>query len=355
MNRQTLTAWLILSRCPGIGAIKFQAIQSLWPNLSDCLAASSKQLRQQGFTTSNVDFIKTKKHPWLDAIWPWLDNENNHLITLEDASYPSLLKTIPDPPPVLFIRGNVSLLQKTQLAIVGARQATPGGCNIAMRLSEDMVKNNIVITSGLAHGIDGSAHRGALQGNGRTIAVLGTDIQTIYPKQHVNLAQTILDNNGTIISETHQEMSPHPSSFPKRNRIISGLSRGTLVVEAAMRSGSLITARLANEQNRDVFAMPGSIFNLKSRGCHHLIKQGAALVESAEDILSAWEISHASTSPRKTRKKSPLIQHIGVEPTSFDQICSFSQLTPPEVSAKLVELEMEGFICKTVGGYQRQE
>jgi len=221
-----------------------------------------------------------------------------HILTLHDPAYPALLKEIADPPPLLFVRGDPAVLSRPQLGIVGSRNPTPGGRSLAEDFARSLSRCGLVVTSGMALGIDAAGHRGALRGGGTTLAVAGTGPDRIYPARHRDLARAIVEQ-GAIISEFAPGTPALPSNFPRRNRIISGLSLGVLVVEAACRSGSLITARLAAEQGREVFALPGSIHNPLARGCHHLIRQGAKLVEDIEDIVEelgplAAVISHRS-------------------------------------------------------------
>lgn len=286
----------------------------------------------------------------------WLhQSDNNHIITLADAAYPKAILEITDPPPVLFAKGNTVLLNTPAIAVVGSRHATPQGEKNAEAFSKELTLQGLTVVSGLALGIDGAAHRGALQGNGATIAVVGTGLDIVYPARHRELAHQIVET-GLIISEFVIGTPSITSNFPKRNRLISGLSQGCLVVEANLQSGSLITAKLASEQGREVFAIPGSIHSPVAKGCHQLIKQGAKLVESVQDILE--ELQHTS-SPILAPKTStnqlaatdhPLLLHIGYEPISIEQLIQVSGLTSSEVSSMLLMLELEGKVASLAGG-----
>src|SRR5690606_35814380 len=217
----------------------------------------------------------------------WLDQPGQQLLMWDADTYPALLAELSDAPPLLFVAGAPALLEQPQLAIVGSRRASTPGLDTARSFSRSLAKGGFVITSGLALGIDGAAHQGALDVEGKTLAVLGTGLQCLYPRRHLRLAQAILDGGGALVSELPLDCPPQAGNFPRRNRIISGLSLGVLVVEASPSSGSLITARLAAEQGREVYAIPGSIHHPGARGCHQLIRDGATLVESIEHVLEA--------------------------------------------------------------------
>lgn len=285
-------------------------------------------------------------------------------LNVDDPRYPYLLKEIDDPPPLLFFQGDVSLLQQPQIAIVGSRNPTPMGLETAIQLASELAQLGFTITSGLALGIDAAAHRGALQVKGKTIAVLGCGLNRIYPYRHQALAEEIR-LSGLLLSEFPPNTPPLAQHFPTRNRIISGLSLGTLVVEAAPRSGSLITARMAVSQNREVFAIPGSIRNPLSRGCHQLIQQGAKLVESVTDIiaeLKSWaddklpaKALHKSFSVPLDEDQQKLVECVGLEVTSINQVVSRSQMPVQKVTSMLLELEVLGVIAAIPGGYTQIE
>lgn len=301
----------------------------------------------------------------------WLTQPCNHLLTLADDRYPALLREISHPPPRLFVRGNPAALSLPQLAIVGSRQATPGGLDTAGRFGAYMAARGFCITSGLAEGIDGAAHRGALSVQGVTLAVCGTGPDIIYPRQHGSLAEEILHGGGALVSEFPPGMPVQKANFPRRNRLISGLSVGTLVVEAGLRSGALITARHALEQGREVFAIPGSIHNPVARGCHRLIRQGAKLVETGADIVEELsgllqslrinlepepvpEPAPAPDSGAGTKDYAALLAWMGWDPVAGETLMARSGLTIGEVSSMLLLLELQGYVLPLTGGfYQR--
>ncbi len=282
-----LQFWIALWRTSGVGPKSFSKLLSNIGNPATVLSSNISTIIQAGIPEKLAHTILDSKNnqevaasdiEWLNAA------DNHHIITIECNEYPDLLKRISDPPPLLYVHGKLSLLKDPQIAIVGSRNPTQGGTNNAFEFAKHLGQTGFCITSGLALGIDGAAHDGALEANAPTIAVIATGIDRVYPAKHREMAHKIADN-GAIVTEFPIGTQPKSGNFPRRNRIISGLSYGTLVVEAAQKSGSLITARLAMEQNREVFAIPGSIHNPLARGCHLLIKQGVKLVETAQDIL----------------------------------------------------------------------
>lgn len=297
----------------------------------------------------------------------WLEGgKNRFIIPFTDPQYPALLKEIAVPPLLLFAEGYLELLNTPQLAIVGSRNATPAAQETAHQIAYDAAKAGITIISGLARGIDGAAHRGALYGEGSTIGVTATGIDGCYPLLHRSLFTTLREK-GLVLSEFTPGTAPLAAYFPQRNRIISGLSLGVLVVEASLRSGSLVTARYALEQGREVFAMPGSVHNPLSQGCHALLKQGATLVENLEDILSISPFSQyiKIAKPPKNEvqsKNSPksvagsllkVLNCVDFSPTSFDTILHRSHLSQTDVNHALLMLELEGYITPSIGGYTR--
>jgi DNA processing protein len=319
------------------------------------------------------------KHPAAEHEVAWLAEANHHLITLTDPRYPTRLREIADPPAVLYVIGDPDLLSATQLGIVGSRNPTPGGSETAHAFASYLTQSGLTITSGLALGVDAAAHRGALEAGGKTIAVAGTGLDRVYPARHRELAHEIA-GHGALISEFPLGTPALASNFPRRNRIISGLSLGVLVVEAAVQSGSLITARLAAEQGREVFAIPGSIHNPLARGCHALIRQGAKLVETAADILEelgpiarvtaavqgstnvAGGRTPEATPARQTDGEGNIATGLGVEamtlldclgfdPTPVDSLIERSGLTPEAVSSMLLVLELQGHVVSAPGGH----
>ncbi len=358
MNNEYHRNWLALLRLPQLGPRGFITILEHYPNLADFFEA--KPWRVPQFTQDQCDFLDHP--PWhdVDRDLAWAAQPRRHILTLDDPHYPFLLKQIADPPPVLYVEGDPQALSEPQIAIVGSRHPTPAGRQIAAHFAQHLAKQGFIITSGLALGIDTAAHEGALK-TGRTLAVKGCGPDFIYPHQNRSLASKIIEKCA-IVSEFWPGTPPHAKHFPKRNRIVSGLSLGTLVVEAALKSGSLITARLALEQDREVFAIPGSVHNPVARGCNYLIRQGAHLVESADDLLAVLNpllfepqnipICENPNFPLAPQDKN-LLKCIGFELTLVDQIISYSGLDASLVCARLVELELSGYILAVPGGYVR--
>jgi len=305
-----------------------------------------------------------------------IDNQPTlRCITLDHPDYPELLRHIPKPPPLLFVRGELSCLNLPQLAIVGSRNPSTGGSENAERFAHYLAERGFAITSGLALGIDAAAHKGALAAQGKTIAVMGTGIDLVYPSRHRDLAQEIINTGGALVSEFPLGTRSQAANFPQRNRIISGLSAGTLVVEAAIKSGSLITAAFALQHNREVFAIPGSIHNPLARGCHQLIRQGATLVETAQDIVDQLEgmlgftaqaIRPVPVKPTQLTHQSPkappvefnpeeqqLMLAIGYDPIELDLLIERTGMAVGDLAAQLIGLEIKGAIQQTPEGYQR--
>jgi DNA processing protein len=288
-------------------------------------------------------------------------------LTAENKSYPKLLHHIHKPPPVLFVKGNVDILNECQIAMVGCRQMSQYGKNIAYEFAKGLAELGIIITSGLAMGIDTASHQGALQ-SGKTIAILGSGLERIYPSSNRQLAEKVFEN-GALISEFPLNMQATPFTFPQRNRLISGMSIATLVIEAALKSGSLITANYALEQNKEVLVIPGSIHSPQSKGCHKLIRQGACLVESVEDILLELktklrqEIKVAvkdlhspkehDNNKKASAKYTSILQYLGSEILSIDQLVELSGLTIEQVSSILLIMELDNLISQVPGGYIR--
>lgn len=296
----------------------------------------------------------------VDACLSWVAQEDCRLLLLGDPDYPELLRQIHDAPPLLFVRGDPAVLSHPQLAMVGSRNPTIIGRETAHDFARTLSASGMTVSSGLAMGIDAASHRGALDGGGQTIAVFGTGLDRVYPAKNRELAHAIVEGGGALVSEYPPGIEPKPANFPRRNRIISGLSLGTLVVEAALRSGSLITARFAMEQGREVFAIPGSIHNPLARGCHQLIRQGAKLAEGAQDILEELapqlrvilqeaESDEALVSPDD--EYHILLASMGDGTSSVDQLVQRSGLTADAVSSMLLMLELKGHVVSTAGGY----
>jgi DNA processing protein len=293
-------------------------------------------------------------HAW------WRGGDGRQVLAVGDSTYPALLLQTPDPPLLLYLQGDATLLQRPCLAIVGSRNASAQGVDNARAFAAHLSREGWTIVSGLAFGIDGAAHEGGLSGPCRTVAVVGTGLDRVYPARHRALAHRIAAE-GLLLSEYAPGTPPLGSNFPPRNRIIAGLSRGTLVVEAALHSGSLITARLAAEAGREVFAVPGSIHSPMSRGCHTLIRQGAKLVESAADILEELQavvpvaVPPAGADPAVATAADPLLQALGHDPVTLDALCARTGWSAQELNARLLELELEDRVARLPGGlYQRR-
>ena len=348
----SLASWITLSHIPGLGNEGLRRLLQAFNSPDAVLNSSVSSLSRHVKPAVAQAISQGVDESALEAVSTWLGDPLNSILTLADADYPQSLLNISDPPPVLYVKGRRDLLNFASLAVVGSRNASPQGMRNAEALSKSFSEADLCIVSGLAHGIDAAAHLGGLQGAGSSIAVVGTGLDKVYPAANRELAHR-LALDGAIVSEFQLGTPPLPANFPRRNRIISGLSLGCLVVEASVQSGSLITARMALEQGRDVFAIPGSIHSPQSRGCHALIKQGAKLVESAQDVLE--EIGYRTPSVAQTvLSEHPLFAHMGFDPLDAESLANRSGLTIGELSAILLQLELDGRIASLPGGlYQR--
>ncbi len=395
MERDELAAWLRLSLTPGVGndsARRLLASFGLPQSLFEQSAGALRQVVSEAQTRALLSEPPALAAQ-LDATWQWLQGEpaagtQRRIVALGDADYPAPLLSIEDPPLMLYLLGALdswsnpasNQAQQVQaatssiadamgrsIAIVGSRNPTPQGESNARQFAKAFSAAGLTVVSGLALGVDGAAHGGALEGAGEgrlaTVAVVGTGLDRVYPKQHLALAHRIAQH-GLIISEFALGTPPLAFNFPKRNRIIAGLARGTLVVEAAQPSGSLITARLAAEQGKEVFAIPGSIHSAQSRGCHALIKQGAKLVESAQDVLEELRIPSAANSiaPHadaagangQNEPETGLLAALGFDPVSLDALVARTGIATASLQAQLLELELEGRLARLPGGlFQR--
>ena len=291
-----------------------------------------------------------------EAAAKWREHPGHHLVARGDPAYPRALEEMTDPPRLLYVKGRLELLQKPAFAIVGSRNATAQGVRDAEAFAYALSSAGLPIVSGLALGIDAAAHRGGLRAQGASIAVVGTGADRLYPARNRDLADA-LAASGALVSEFPLGTPPLPQNFPRRNRLISGLSRGVLVVEAALESGSLITARFAAEQNRDVFAIPGSIHAPTSKGCHQLIKDGAKLVDRVEDILEELRIEALQptpTPPSRVEAQDPFLDAMGASPVSLDQIAHRTGEAAGEIAARLSALQIDGHVAAMPGGlFQR--
>lgn len=352
--------WLRLTLIPGVGGESRRQLLKTFGLPDAIFAASVPRLAAVVGEPLAVSLLGYDCKRQIDAALAWADEPGNHLVTLADAAYPQALLAADDPPILLYAKGRLELLKRPALAIVGSRNATKQGEATATAFAAALSAAGLTVASGLALGIDAAAHRGALAERGSTIAVIGTGADRIYPARNEDLARQIAER-GVIVSEFPLGTPPVAANFPRRNRLIAGLARGCLVVEAAERSGSLITARLAAEAGQEVFAIPGSIHSPLSKGCHKLLKQGAKLVESAQDILEElrWEAvvaaAPAASAPLPEDPASAqLLVALGYQPCDLDTLAERSGLTPERLLAMLLPLELAGHVAQLPGGrYQR--
>jgi DNA processing protein len=379
VSSASLISWLTLVRAPGLHAARLRPLLERFGSADAILAASPAALRASGADHSLVDWLpkRGRQHDCaIDAELRWLESDSHHFIPLGAPNYPLLLAELSDAPIGLFVRGNPAVLSLPQLAIVGSRNPTAGGCDNAASFAAHLAQCGLAITSGLAIGIDAAAHRGALAApGGVTVAVCGTGLDIDYPSANSSLAAAIAER-GALVSEFPLGMPALQANFPRRNRIISGLALGTLVVEAAVRSGSLITARLAAEQGREVFAIPGSIHNPLARGCHQLIRQGAKLVETGDDIFAELRSlaatlapalqaavpqaysasgdgpsSGAAAGPVLDKAYEILLDALGFEPAGVDALVERTGFAAAEVASMLLILELDGKLESRPGGH----
>ncbi|KTD64625.1 DNA-processing protein DprA [Legionella spiritensis] len=349
--------FLALNRINGIGPRHALKLVRHWPCLGEVFARSVDELTGIGLPSKMAEAICRFDMAAIEADLAWEKTDHHHLLTWEDPRYPALLREIHDPPIALYAMGDLNAFQQPCLAMVGSRKPSITGEETARRFAFELAKHQITIVSGLALGIDAQAHTGCLAAGGKTIAVMGTGVNCVYPRRHEALARRISEQ-GLLISEFPLNSSPNAGHFPRRNRIISGLSLSTLIVEAAIKSGSLITARLALEQNRDVMAIPGSIHNPQARGCHFLLQQGAKLITSTADVLEEFGLSGQSekmnTPPSSLATNNEnLVKCIGFEITTVDQIAIRSGLSIEAVACDLAALEVQGIVKAVPGGYMR--
>ena len=349
-----LAAWIKLSLVPGLGGQSLRRLLTAFGLPQQVLAAGRGALARVVSAEIAARILSDLDSPAVDAALEWAAADGHAVLTLADGDYPQPLLETPDPPALLYLHGRRELLARPCLAVVGSRNATPQGISNAEQFARVFSAAGLTIVSGLALGIDAAAHRGGLEEAGSTIAVLGTGADILYPQRNRDLGERIA-REGLIVSEFALGTPPHGGNFPRRNRVISGLTRGCLVVEAALASGSLITARLAAEQGREVFAIPGSIHSPHAKGCHALIKQGAKLVESAQDLLQELGMKGFAAPPAAADPEATgLLAHLGYDPCDIDTLCARSGLTAAAVSAMLLQLELEGKVASLPGGlYQR--
>lgn len=361
--------WLALHRIDGVGPAAFLQLLTKYPSVQEIFhSAHSSELRTLNIDPLSIQqilsFNKTGSlRAQAERDLRWLEQHHHKLLIYTDNQYPALLKQIATPPPLLFVKGNPACLSGLQLAMVGSRSATMLGRKTAKSIARQLSNAGLIVTSGLALGIDAECHSGAIEGAMPTIAVLGSGLDRIYPARHRGLAEQILSDNGALISEFPLGTGALPSNFPRRNRIISGLSLGTLVVEARLRSGSLITAKYALEQNREVFAVPGSIHNPGSRGCHALIRQGAKLFEGIDDVFEELtglgefqfeELKSQTVKPQAenySKEETAILKMLSQGTMHLDSLVENTGIAVSRLMSILVELEIRGIIRPNSGGY----
>jgi len=376
MQRPEIEAWLRLALTPDLGNIAARRLLAAF-GLPEAVFGQPLDALHQVVSAVQAQALHSEPEglaAQVDATWRWLEAADapapRQLLTLADAAYPAGLLHTEDPPLLLFVIGKLPLAWPPSIAVVGSRNPTPQGLENAREFSRSFAQAGHTVVSGLALGVDGAAHQGALEGAApgqlATIAVVGTGLDRVYPRRHLELARRICER-GLLVSEYLLGTPPLPPNFPRRNRIISALSQGTVVVEAALKSGSLITARQAAEQGRDVFAIPGSIHSPQSRGCHALLKQGAKLVESAQDVLEELPQAHPSRLPPASGRDEPgdgekaseppesaLLAALGFDPVSIDALVARTGIAPSDLQAGLLELELDGRVARLPGGlFQR--
>jgi DNA processing protein len=351
--------WLAAIHLEGIGPLRIRQWLNHFKTIKALFLASYSELQEAGLTQLQIKTLTSVNWKAVEKDYNWCEKRGCWLISCDKDNFPTLLNEVVGAPLLLFGLGDPDVITKSQLAMVGSRNPTVTGLQSAEQFGFNLAQAGLVITSGLAAGIDAASHRGALNAGGKTVAVCGTGLKHIYPPANRKLADDIIAN-GALISEFLPDTRPRPQHFPMRNRIISGMSLGVFVIEAALKSGSLTTARFAAEQGREIFALPGSIHNPLAKGCHQLIRQGAKLVETATDILEELGALKAVVEEAHVQKLKPLeseckalLEKIGYEITALDAIIARSGLTAAKVSSMLLTLELEGYIHSAAGGYVR--
>ena len=355
ISTDKLKYWIGFSQIPGIGRVRISQLKEYFGNLQDAWKAPEGKLKQAGLDSRSIDaLLLLRPKISLDAEMEKLERYKVKVVACEDPSYPSRLKEIYDYPPVLYVRGALQLQDEPYLAVVGTRRPTVYGRQVTEEIVADLTRSKLTIVSGLARGIDSVAHRTALDAGGETIAVFASGLDIVYPAENAKLAQAIIEH-GALVSEYPLGIRPKAENFPLRNRIMSGLSLGVLVIEAGERSGALITAHQAVEQNRDVFAIPGSILSPASRGTNRLIQEGAKLVCNCNDILEELNLTMVAQQLEieefqpANETESAIAKQLTHEPRHIDEICRRSGLPMSEVSSTLAMLELEG-VAKPIGG-----
>ncbi|WP_321794098.1 DNA-processing protein DprA [Caballeronia sp. J97] len=378
-DAEELRAWLRLAHAKGLRPLALRTLLGAFGGPLEVLSESFASLAEAAGARAAEAVLAPPEEiegvafdHYIETALTWASEPGNHVLTLADATYPQALLTMPDPPPLLYAKGRLDLLQARAVAIVGSRHATPQGLEDARRFARVLSDAGLAVISGLALGIDASAHRGALEGATGTISVIGTGADLVYPAAHHTLAHEIA-RDGAILSEWPLGTPARSANFPQRNRLIAGLSGGVLIVEAAMRSGSLITARLANEMGRDVFAMPGSVHAPLSQGCHRLIKQGAKLVETPEEVLEEFGFSPSNVSAAAAKRGQPrplsaswasaklqdipisedasrVLGALGHAPATLEILATRTDLDGAALQSALLQLELSGRVAALAGG-----
>ncbi|MDH5355373.1 MAG: DNA-processing protein DprA [Gammaproteobacteria bacterium] len=361
MQPSQLSSFLKLSHVTGLGRVSLERLGDHFDgSFNGLVEASHRELLAAGLNNPQIEQIRDPDKQQVERELDWAKQPDNHIICYDDEAYPALLKETVNYPALLYASGNIDLLSTPQIAIVGSRNCSPGGAKNAFDFASFLSRSGLTITSGMATGIDAQAHLGALAATGKTLAVTGTGLDRIYPSRNQQLAYDIHEK-GLLISEFPLGTGPRSENFPRRNRILSGLSIATLVIEATQRSGSLITARLTLEQGREVFAIPGSIHNPQARGCHQLIRDGARLVEQASDIIDELGsllgfIAEQQQSDAKAEtvaldpEAEKLLQAMGYDPVTPDTLVERSGLTIDKLSSMLLILELNDFVQSAPGG-----
>jgi DNA processing protein len=351
--------WLGFSLVPGIGPKRLLRLNKFFGNLESAWTASQSALSEAGLDgQAAANFLQNRARIDLDVEAEKVRRANARIITLVDEHYPALLRQLDDAPPILYVRGTLAATDNLALSIVGTRKATRYGRDVSYNLAKHLVQQGITVISGLAHGVDGAAHRGAIDGGGRTIAVMGCGVDVVYPRGHKDLMKKVAES-GAVISEFPIGAQPIASNFPRRNRIVSGLALGVLVTEAPINSGALITAGLAADQGREVFAVPANIYNPMGQGTNQLIQEGAKLVMTVEDILDELNIAHDVVQTRLvTEQVVPasdaekcVLEYLDTDPIHIDDLVKLCGLPVAEVSSTLTILELKG-VAQMVGHMQ---
>lgn len=356
LRDEHLLAWWKLSNLTGMGNVTLNSIRNLLPDPRDLASLTANDLIELGVEQRAAEAWQhdSSLATGFSALTQWRSFKKSGVLLAGVAPYPEQLAALPDAPIILYYYGDLAALAQPMVAMVGSRNATPYALNWAEKTAQELAAAQVTVVSGLALGIDGAAHNGAVK-SGRTVAVLGSGVDVIYPQRHLGLAQMISEQ-GLLLSEFKLGTQPSPSHFPSRNRIVSGLSLAAVVVEAALKSGSLITAKLAAEQGREVFALPGAVSNPLSRGCHQLIRDGAVLVQDSQEILQELNLEQGQqldllAEPKVTAP--PLLQHIDFTATATDVIAARAQMSMAELLPALLDLELQGWLQQGPGGYLR--